>query len=427
MTRRNILFNLPTGSHYRNMLQSRVLDELLTMGDYRFVFVTDAWDLPEFQAEFERFEPDRIAYHPAKLFRDNVREKLYRFMANRFPLTKYLHGPARAWHALARNLFDARDYRPLFDKYPPALVVLPSPGIIYHDLPMFRAASSEGIRTLSVVNSWDNLVTKWPRFAACDRIAVWNPMMVDDAIRRHHYHRDECRVVGISHYDWYQQPETYFGREEFFQRLELDPNRKLICLTTAPSVSLSDHTFILEELLTAQKAGAFGDAQILCRFHPAEDGREYDRFKGRPGVTFDHPGRKVREPFGFFPTFDDVRRLASTLKYSDVVINMASTTTIESGIVGTPVINLGFSISQPEAFEYHIVKNHWGKHYKHILECNAVLLARSKEQLVEHIQVALKDKSLNRDAAWKMAEKMSYSLDGKNSRRVAEAIREGLG
>ena len=130
MPKKNLYFNLPTGSHYRNLLQSEVLDELLKLDDYRFVLITDAWDLPEFKAEFSRFEADRIVYHPARLFEDNWREKLYRFMCNRFFLTKYFHAPARAWHAAARYLFNPDYYDKLFEKYPPDLVILPSPGYL---------------------------------------------------------------------------------------------------------------------------------------------------------------------------------------------------------------------------------------------------------------------------------------------------------
>ena len=75
---------------------------------------------------------------------------------------------------------------PLFDRHRPSLVATASPGLIFSEIPVLRAARRAGVRTMAVDLSWDNLTNKFLPPRQVDRLVLWN---ADDARRGAHASR----------------------------------------------------------------------------------------------------------------------------------------------------------------------------------------------------------------------------------------------
>lgn len=416
-----IFIAVPTGSHARNLLMNTFLDRLLEATDARVVIFSGAYDRPEFITEFAR--DDRVIFEPLVGYERTFGEKLCRGLGKRLPLVNSVGAVNRFWHGRVEAFLKTGEaYREFFDRYRPRLVITPTPGYDPLDLPMLRQARKMKVRTLTAVNSWDNLQTKGPIPSPPDYLALWNEMMVDEASALHHYPRNRCYIVGVPHYDEYRDPSIFTDRATFCKKAGLDPARKIVAFTTAPASSLSDHTFILELLLKGRENGKLGaDVQILTRFHPAEDWSVYDKYRGATGVVFETPGRFL-DPIGYFPSRGDLHHLANTVRHADVVVNMASTITIEAAMLDTPIVNLGFSLSEPERFRQNIIRDHWDRHYRHILECDAIYMAESAEDLFRYVNRALENPEDKRDNRRRLAERLTFSTDGRSSERLKDCV-----
>ena len=92
-----------------------------------------------------------------------------------------------------------------------------------------------------------------------------------------------------------------------------------------------------------------GPAHLLVRVHPRDDLGALSPVRGTPARDDREADRASRRCAGHTPSSissrrrgTDRRHLAATLAYSDVLVNFASTTTIEACVFDTPVINVGF-------------------------------------------------------------------------------------
>ena len=326
-------------------------------------------------------------------------------------------------NSLISPFYTERRYRNLFRKYRPSLVITATPGLNLIDRFLLHEAKKARILTLSIVESWDKLATKGPIYVRPQLLAVWNEMMKEDAERIHYYHPEKVIVVGTTRFDaTLNGKNDIFSRKEFFEKMGLSPQRRLITLTTAPTPSVGDHLFILKILTEAFRKNCFHfPVQILCRLHPNDDYRKYKDLMKVPHLFFDIPNFDLRPEY-WTPTLENFTHLANLVTHTDVLVNIASTMTIEAAIADTPIVNLGFSTSEPERFAYQIGVVHHQKHYRHILERKGIRIAHDEKELIKHINNYLEDPSLDREGRKKIAEELTFKLDGKASERIAELI-----
>ncbi|MBI4436388.1 MAG: CDP-glycerol glycerophosphotransferase family protein [Candidatus Omnitrophica bacterium] len=421
---KTILISIPVGYYARNLLRTGMPGLLLAPDpDLQLILTTPAYQDPDFIGEFSNhgriFTSPLYDVRPTHNGWERVLWKgCIASMKNRsvfLPLMRLNH--------LCYRYLSPRRYTSLFKTWKPVLLITASPG--FHsqkDIPLIREAQDHGVKTLCAVFSWDNLTTNGIFPTRPDYLAVWNELMKEEAITIHHYDPEKIFIVGPTAFDIYQDPSVYLPRETFCKKLGLDPKKKIVTLTTAPP-AVFDHRYLVQMLLRFARKGLFRHpVQLLCRVHPLDQKDLYKEFEGNPLIHFDYPGR-YSGLIKWDPDRGEMIHLANTLKQSDVIVNIASTITIESAIVDTPVINVGFSTVQERHFQKKIFRDHYEQHYHHVLESGGAWNVRSEEELLEALNTYLEDPSRDREARRKMAEKLCYRLDGKSSERLAGLIR----
>ena len=421
---RNIVISIPVGFYARSLLRTGIPDRLLAKDpDLRILLTTPAYQDPAFIEEFSNH--GRVQLHP--LYDVKTQHNLWERMLWKSCILSMKHRPIflplMRFNHLCYRFFSPKRYGSFFDQWHPSLLITASPG--FHsqkDIPLIREAQDRGIKTLCAVFSWDNLTTNGIFPTRPDYLAVWNARMKEEAVGIHHYPPEKVFVVGPTGFDLYQDKTIYLSRESFCERLGLDPRKKIITLTTAPP-SVFDHRYLVELLLRfVRNHSVVFPATILCRVHPHDQRDLYREFEKDPLVRLDYPGR-----FSKFIRWDPDRaetvHLANTLKHSDVIVNIASTITIESALLDTPVINVAFSTdATKQQFERQILRNHYGQHFHHILECGGAWNARNEAALLEAINAYLEDPARDREGRRRMAEQLCYRLDGQASDRLAALV-----
>ena len=132
---------------------------------------------------------------------------------------------------------------PYFEKYRPDLVLLAS---IFdeQELNMLREAKRQGVEVVGFINSWDRPTARCMLRLLADRFVVFNDIVKEELIEYDEIREEDIYVGGIPQYDQYFKliPWT---RERFFQKLGLDPKKKLIVYSPIGSAySNSDWDFI---------------------------------------------------------------------------------------------------------------------------------------------------------------------------------------
>lgn len=306
------------------------------------------------------------------------------------------------------------------------LVVLSTPGQKLEDLPYLEAARRQGLPTISPVYSWDNLTAKGPFVIPPDQLVVWNEVMKHEACHFHGYAPEDVFVGGVPVFDSYHAVRMSDEDEErkvFLTTLGLDPSKKLVTLTTIPRLYYGTSHYALAEILKGWiVSGELDGTSLLIRPHPMDDS-DYTNLVG-PDVALDTYGSKPSaDPRHWRPTNDNTRHLGQTMAFSNVVINIASTITVDAACFDTPIVNVAFDI-KPCGNEYvgTVARYYQYTHYKLVVETGAAALVSSPQDLLAAIRAYLADPTRDYVGRARLLRNQVGELDGQAWRRTAAAI-----
>jgi hypothetical protein len=117
--------------------------------------------------------------------------------------------------------------RELFDKYRPEMI-FSTILINMLDDHIVREARRRNIKTVAMVRSWDNLTSHGLLRVVPDVFLLQNQFLLDMALQHQCIAKGKMEVVGLPHYDLYHDKSLLETREEFFQRMGLDQDKKLL-------------------------------------------------------------------------------------------------------------------------------------------------------------------------------------------------------
>lgn len=314
----------------------------------------------------------------------------------------------------------------IFDRYRPDLYVASNPGFIVPEIPVMRTAVRRRVRSMAVDPSWDNFTNKLLPARRVDRLLVWNELMKRQAIDIHGYTADQIRITGAPQWDLYFRGPARASRDAFFRRIGADPSRRLVTLTTTPQRIYTYHDRVLRALIDAMRSNAWrAPAQLLVRLHPRDELDKYASFQGTPDVIIEKPFRSTRRtPDGLDVDMSEEsrRHLADTLSHSDIVINVASTISIEAAIYDTPIVNVAFDGEAPLDLIRSARRYYRFAHYANIIRQGAVKLAETPSQMIEQVGLYLADPALDREGRRRVVAEQCQFTDGRAAERIATCV-----
>ena len=320
---------------------------------------------------------------------------------------------------LLREYPHAAEYERLLRAHAPDLVVATLPHA-HEEAPPAIVARHLGLRTAAWVNSWDNLSSKPAYYTAYDHYFVWSETMRGE-LRRYYPEAAGATVdaTGVPHFDWYRCGSMRISREEHCAAYGLDPARPIVLYGAA-----TPHLAPAEELVVQRLARDLEDLegrpQLLVRLHPGDGG---ERFRDMP-VAIQVPGRRGEGRLGgYCPTPEENRELVSTLLHADVVINLASTLTLDAAVCDRPVVNVAYDLSPGRRFQ--TLAEQFYTHYDHyetVVQTGAMRLARTPEELAAHVAAYLRDPGLDREGRRRLSDLWCGPVDGQAGHRLAAAL-----
>ena len=308
-----------------------------------------------------------------------------------------------------------------FERYKPDLVFYAT--LYTSSYCIEGGAQQHGIKTAAFVTSWDNPTSKGPFHVRPDRIIVWNELLREEVIQYHGYRPEQIYISGVPQFDIYTQRDRFLSREAFFKKLGLDPARKLITYTTGTQGTAPLDHEVVEQLYHSMRKGKLRHpCQLLVRLHPKDVAERYQHLHDKPDLVFQSPGRHGTTSDSWNPTREDMFGLAELMHYSDVVVNVASTITIDAACFDTPVVNIAYDGYTSKPYPISTLRYYDFEHYRRIVEAGGVRIARSNEETIRHIQSYLDDPTLETEGRRKIREQQCWKLDGQSGRRIAEYL-----
>src|SRR5207245_4318679 len=134
---------------------------------------------------------------------------------------------------------------------------------------------------------------------------------------------------------------------------------------------------------------------IVLRLHLDDRAGRYLKYRHAPEVILDIPENYLAT-LGWTMSKNDLTRMASLLRHADVMVNFATTVTLEAAIVDTPTLLVAFSPIDPAEMQRYVVGLHFEMHYKALVERDLVPVAWDRDQLVSWVNRYLDDPSLYR-------------------------------
>jgi hypothetical protein len=282
---------------------------------------------------------------------------------------------------------------------PDLLLVTPLIELGSQQVDYVKSARRLGVRSALCVASWDNLTSKGLIRVIPDHVVVWNEAQKREAETLHGVRPEQVVVTGAQLFDRWFDAKPARTREEFCQRVGLDPTRRFVLYVGSSMFIAPDEIPFVERWLAALRRaeGARMPVGVLFRPHPAnaEQWRALD--------TGPSAGTALWPPIGTDPTAPDFRSdFFESLYYSAAVVGINTSAQIEAAIVGRPVL----TIHAPE-----FAHAQGGTlHFQHLVGADAgcVLEARTLEEHAAHLLASLDDPS---------------SADERNRRFIASFIR----
>jgi hypothetical protein len=365
--------------------------------------------LDTFQIKYQRRRQQTPIFHYAAAGAEKIGERLLPEPIVDRLLTRW------------RQPFEAY-YRQLFEELRPTAVALTKPGYHPEELPITRVARQLGVPTIAIDTTWDNMASKRPPYIRPDRLTVWNEWMRGEATRYYGFPDPAVAVTSGTQFDVLFRRDALPGRGEALRALGLDPARRLIVFSLNAPMYAPDNPGYIRLLLEAIRSGAIaGQPNLVVRLHPFDrDGNYAEAVSGftnvvlQRGFALGSPG----SPFECLPTHDDVRRYGALMGHSDLLLNQASTTSLDAMATDTPVVNIAFDLRATHP-EMSIARLYGFTHYKRIVDTGAVKLARSAEELFALMNAYLSDRSLDADHRLEARRKFVTFEDGTAAARVA--------
>ena len=453
---KTILLTINHAVNVRDILRTAVFRMLRESG-HRIVLLTPAADDPEFVKEFagDTVIVERLVRQkPGRAERtlDTWRMKLFPELGHTMRILSMPRGRraphkrlaraaalgakrvvgarrfARGLLAVLATAFPDRRHRELLDRHAPDVVVLTELFGFAPDWWIWKEAHRRGLPVVWLARSWDNLTTKGV-LPVVDKLVVWSEEMRREAIAFHGYDGDDVHVAGTPYFDLLVDEQAMPTREAFFRRIGADPGKTLITYALAP-LSRADAEFelaVIERLCTIAREGGFGaPCQILARTYPLRGSGAHERLRALPGLLVDIPGRESRVFTDRELRPDDIRHAAATLRYSGVVVNVASTFALEAAVCGTPAVCTAFDFGGKHYLDSHLRYFDFD-HYRKLLATGGVRAARSMDDLVAIIRAYVADRRLDADRRRAVAETLSHRVDGHAGERVAKFVLQYVG
>lgn len=351
--------------------------------------------------------PRKILYYPRIIF---------------FYFFRFFPGVKAIIRKLDFALFPQKQHDYLFKKYKPDLVFV-TDFMNNADVGVLKSAKRYKVRTYGMPKSWDNFPKSLFRVKT-DKIFVWGDFCKDCAIKYQNYNKDEIVITGVLQFDYYKK-DNLMSREEFCESIGLDKNKKIIFYGSTGARCQHEYEYVdlLLEFINIENI----NAQILIRPHLGhrDDDKKFDRYKNVKNIAIYKNKQNMKFKDTWDISDDHLKYLYNSIYHSDVSINIASTLTLDSVAIGTPVININFDATKKD-IDNSVFRFYETDYTGPVTKFGGTWLVKSRDEYFKALKNIIVGNKTKTELLEKMKRYFLYKNDNHACDRLAKNIINAL-
>lgn len=286
-----------------------------------------------------------------------------------------------------------------------------------------RVATEQKIPLVASLLSFDNSTTRGWIPVSFQHYMVWNNFNKNQVLRAYpQVSPSQVTVVGAPQFDFYASAEYCWEESRWRKEFGIPDSRPVILYGANSHFFTPNEPFLVEQLDKAIQAGEIpGNPVILLRSHPTDRRERWEPLvKKARHIIFDN---------GFQPSkysdisLEDIKRLVSTLKYSQVHINICSTMALDGAFFDKPQIAPAYDDTPGTKYDRSIRELYMAEHYQPIVESGGITQAFNRDELIFATKNALLNPGNRRQQRSAMLESLISFQDGRSADRVAGVLR----
>ncbi len=339
------------------------------------------------------------------------------------PLSK-LHFLKRAARVLEEKFFREGTYAEYFDTYKPD-VVFSTSIVSKHDMEFMKEAKHRGVPTVSMCKGWDNITKMLLRLLPSTMI-VQNHTLKNDMIQVQRMNGDNVQVCGFGQFDWYRRPEILLSREEFFKKLGLPSERRLIFFGSEGCWAPDDDKIadVLAKFVNEENT-LVKPCSLLVRPHFSDvTNPRFERFKNIKNVKLDD-NYNFSDFFidNWNPSVEETKFFINCMYHCDIMVMTASTLALDAVCFDKPILGIAYNVLRHQITGQDLsLQLYETDHFQAVLKTQALDLITSDKSLQKAINNVLLHPEYKQEERKNLLDSLCYKVDGKSSERIAEVI-----
>lgn len=262
--------------------------------------------------------------------------------------------------------------------------------------PVIVAAAALGIKTSTVIFSWDN-VPKGRLISRPDFYFVWSKLMKEELCFLYpEIDKENIFIVGSPQFEFYKKEQFQMSKFTFFEKYGLSINKKTICysgddISTSPydQIFLNDLCEAVLQLTESERP------QIIFRRCPVDLSDRFEKVLKKYSnlIVVINPDWRVETKSDknlfnmIYPAYNDLTILVNTCLHADLVINLGSTMAHDFAVYDKPCLYLNYN---PKIDKNWSVENIYKfEHFRSMENLDAVGWINSKSEFLPKIKKAL--------------------------------------
>lgn len=288
------------------------------------------------------------------------------------------------------------------------------------DFFVIAEALSTGRKMIGMVHSWDNLSAKGPICQNFQKVIVWNSFQKEELIRYYPKAKFKIAVAGMPQLDHLFAGISKTDAKRFKKSQHIPEDCRLLTYTTGTPSTIPNENLVIEEIYNELKKLNF-KWHLRVRIHPKNNMANFRALANKKNVSLEKVNQNdFRARDGQCFTSEGIDHYTALLKSSDVVLNIASTVSLEALAVGTPVIHI--AIDDKKTSYYSSNKRFYDyDHIRHLSQFGAIPIVDKKRVLNKTIEQVLKNDYKKRERAMLVSD-MVGRFDGANGARLSKEI-----
>jgi hypothetical protein len=249
-----------------------------------------------------------------------------------------------------------------------------------------------------------------------------------EAMTLHEIPDERIVETGAPLYDIFANALRFGSRAKNLRQLGLDPSRRLIFYGTNHSGFFPDEHEVVKRVAQWVEDDSLGiPCQLWVRLHPQAVSGPWKvladpyRQLASERVKIEFPPVRDSNLLWDLPP-DDIEHLVRLLRDADVVINTASTLSIDAAILDRPVVAIAYDPCGNLPYHQSVRRYYDYTHMMHVVRAGAVQVAKSPEDLRAKIISYLLHPEQDRDGRRRIVEQQFGRVDGGAAGRVAEQV-----